>query len=157
MKTMTTVEPVDLKSRDNGARGAAEDLGVIRLPCGLLGFEQAKNYVLLGCPEEAPFFRLQMNEAPKLAFLAIEPAVAVEGYQPDLSDEDTQFLALETPEDALLFNIVTLHRDGSATVNLKGPIVVNRRTMIGRQIIPLNSAEYSLQHELGPVPPKLCA
>ncbi len=157
MKTMTMAEPGKFEQRDNGARKNAADQGVIRLPGGLLGFEQAKNYVLLGSPEEAPFLRLQMNEDPKLAFLAIDPSVAVEDYQPDLSDEDTQFLALEKPEDALLFNIVTLHRDGTATVNLKGPIVVNRRTLIGRQIIPLNSAEYSLQHELGAVAPKVCA
>ena len=157
MNTMTTIEPGELEQRDNGARRQADDQGVIRLPGGLLGFEQAKSYVLLGSPEEAPFLRLQMNEDPKLAFLAIDPSVAVDDYQPDLSQEDTQFLALEKPEDALLFNIVTLHRDGTATVNLKGPIVVNRRTLIGRQIIPLNSAEYSLQHELGAVAQKVCA
>ena len=159
MKTMTTTEPKkkEAEKRDNGAQKSQEDRGVIRLPGGLLGFEKAKNYVVLGCPEEAPFLRLQMNDEPRLTFLAIEPSMAVQNYQPDLSEEDTQFLALEKPEDAMLVNIVTLHRDGSATVNLKGPIVVNRRTLIGRQIIPLNSAEYSLQHELAAVTPKLCA
>ena len=139
MKTMTTAEPDVLEQRNHSPQRNADNQGVIRLPGGLLGFEQAKNYVLLGSPEEAPFLRLQMNEDPKLAFLAIDPSVAMEDYQPDLSEEDRQFLALEKPEDALLFNIVTLHRDGTATVNLKGPIVVNRRTLIGRQIIPLNS------------------
>jgi flagellar assembly factor FliW len=157
MKTTTTTELGEMEQRKGGARQCTEDQGVIRLPGGLLGFEKAKNYVLLGCPEEAPFLRLQMNDEPKLTFLAIEPSSAVDNYQPDLSDEDTQFLALEKPEDALLFNIVTLHRDGSATVNLKGPIVINRRTLIGRQIIPLNSSQYSLQHELTPLSPKLCA
>jgi len=159
MKTMTTMEPKkkEADKRENGAQNSKEDQGVIRLPGGLLGFEKAKEYVLLGCPEEAPFLRLQMNDEPKLTFLAIEPSQAVEDYQPDLSDEDTRFLALEKPEDAMLVNIVTLHRDGTATVNLKGPIVVNRRTLIGRQIIPLNSSEYSLQHALVASSPKLCA
>jgi len=157
MKTTNTVEPVQNEKRDDRARTPAESQGVIRLPGGLLGFEKAKNYVLLGCPEEAPFLRFQMDEDPKLAFLAIDPAIAVDGYQPDLSEEDTQFLALKNPEDALLFNIVTLHRDGTATVNLKGPIVVNRRTLIGKQVIPLNSANYSLQHALSAPAPKVCA
>lgn len=157
MKTMTTTEPKKTEQRDNGAASNKDDQGVIRLPGGLLGFEQAKDYVLIGCAEEAPFLRLQMNDEPKLTFLAIEPSQAVEDYQPDLSEEDTRFLKLEKPEDAMLFNIVTLHRDGTATVNLKGPIVVNRRTLIGRQIIPLNSSEYSLQHALGTAKPKLCA
>ena len=159
MKTMTKTEPKKTEQRDNGAviKNTKDDQGVIRLPGGLLGFEQAKSYVLLGCPEEAPFLRLQMNDEPKLTFLAIEPSLAVEDYQPDLSEEDTRFLALEKPEDAMLVNIVTLHRDGTATVNLKGPIVVNRRTLIGRQIIPLNSSDYSLQHALGTASPKMCA
>src|SRR5436190_13625987 len=161
MKTTTIAEPNAIEQRNDGARkqtaASSEGQGVIRLPGGLLGFEKTKNYVLLGSPEEAPFLRLQMNDEPKLTFLAIEPAMAIENYQPDLSEEDTLFLELQSPEEALLVNIVTLHRDGTATVNLKGPIVVNRRTLIGKQIIPLNSSDYSLQHALAPAAPRMGA
>jgi flagellar assembly factor FliW len=121
---------------------------IIRLPGGLLGFEQVKEYALLADPEEAPFLWLQMLAAPNRAFLVVSPSVVQPGYQADLSDADTAFLDLRAPEDALIFNIVTLRRTAPATVNLKGPIVLNRRTLLGRQVIPLNAADLPLQHPL---------
>ena len=130
---------------------AETNKGVVTLPAGLLGFEKHKNYVLLGSPEEAPFLWLRMVENPTLSFLVVPPSVLASDYQPDLSDEDVQFLGLQNPQDALLFNIVTLHKDGKATVNLKGPIVVNRQTLFGKQIIPLNPGRYSLQHPVSVV------
>jgi flagellar assembly factor FliW len=125
---------------------AQTNAGVITLPLGLLGFEKFKSYVLLGSPEEAPFLWLRMVDDPNLSFLVVAPSVLASDYQPDLSDEDVQFLGLQDPQDALLFNIVTLHKDGKATMNLKGPIVVNRQTLVGKQIIPRNAGRYALQH-----------
>jgi flagellar assembly factor FliW len=125
---------------------AATNKNVITLPMGLLGFEQVKNFTLLGSAEEAPFLWLQMAEDPNLAFLVISPSVVVDSYQPDISEEEVAFLELSDPQDALIFNIVTVHPDGRVTVNLKGPVVVNRRTLIGKQIVPVNVASYSLQH-----------
>jgi flagellar assembly factor FliW len=122
--------------------------GVINLPMGLLGFEQHKRYVLLGSPEEAPFLWLHMADDANLSFLVISPFMVLPSYQPELSEEDTKFLGLQNPEDALIFNIATVHPDGQATVNLKGPIVVNRQTLTGKQCIPRNSANYSLQHAI---------
>ena len=134
---------------DGGCKTSArpeKNKGVINLPAGLLGFEQARNYILLGSQEEAPFMWLQMTDDPSLSFLVVEPCRVVESYQPDLTDEDAEFLGLNNPEDALILNIVTLHADGSVTANLKGPIVVNRYTLVGKQVIPANVADYSLQH-----------
>jgi flagellar assembly factor FliW len=125
---------------------AETNAGIITLPLGLLGFEKYKSYVLLASPEETPFLWLRMVDNPNLAFLVVAPSVLASDYQPDLSDEDVQFLGLQNPDDALLFNIVTVHKDGKATLNLKGPIVVNRQTLVGKQIIPLNAGRYSLQH-----------
>jgi len=119
---------------------------VITLPTGLLGFEKVKHYTLLGCAEEAPFLWLQMVEDPNLAFLVISPSAVLDSYHPDISEEEVAFLDLTDPKDALVFNIVTVHPDGKATVNLKGPVVVNRQTLIGKQIVPLNVGNYSLQH-----------
>jgi flagellar assembly factor FliW len=125
--------------------------GMITLPGGLLGFEKYRNFVLLGSPEEAPFLWLQMVDEPGLAFLVVSPSAVIERYQPDLSDEDSRMLELQSPEEALIFNIVTVHADDSATVNLKGPIVVNRRTLIGKQVIPQNAGNLSLQHAIKPI------
>lgn len=125
-----------------------EQDNVIHLPLGLLGFEKIKKYVLLADPAEAPFAWLQVMDDPNLAFLTVFPVTVIADYHPDISEEDADFLGLEEPEDALVLNIVTLKAHGKATVNLKGPIVLNRRTLIGKQVIPTNAVEYSLQHPL---------
>ena len=120
----------------------------IQLTLELLGFERTKNYVLLSNPGEEPFFWLQVADDPNLAFLVIEPSVAISDYQPDIPDRDALALGLEEPDDALIFNIVTVHASGQATMNLKGPIVINRHTWIGKQVIPNNAADYSVRHPL---------
>ena len=127
---------------------ASESQSVVRMPFGLLGFEHVKQYVLLADPKEAPFVWLQMQEEPKASFLVINPFLVFPDYQPDLSDEDAKFLDLRSPEEAIVFNIVTLRKQGSATINLKGPIVVNRRTLVAKQIIPVNAAAFNVQHPL---------
>jgi flagellar assembly factor FliW len=70
------------------------------------------------------------------------------GYQPDLAAADVEFLGLKDPREALLLCIVTLRGNGSPTVNLKGPIVINAGTRIGKQVVPNNASEYSTQHTL---------
>lgn len=123
--------------------------GIITLPQGLFGFQKHTRYVLLSSPEEAPFLRLKSVDDPALQFVVVAPAAVSADYQPDISDADTKFLALDKSEDVLVLNIVNLHPDGEATVNLKGPIVVNRGTLVGRQVIPVNVADCPLRHAIG--------
>ena len=121
---------------------------VIRLPNGLLGFESVKNYILLANPEEAPFMWFQMLDEGKRSFLVVVPSIVMPDYQPVFGDSDIQFLKLTDPADAFLLCIVTLKPHDPPTVNLKGPIVINRRTLIGKQVIPTNANGYSLKHPL---------
>ena len=50
----------------------------------------------------------------------------------------------------MILNIVTLKRQHpvEGTANLIGPIVVNRRTRIGRQLVISNYSRYSANHAL---------
>jgi flagellar assembly factor FliW len=121
---------------------------VIRLPYGLLGFERVKNYMLLANRDEAPFMWFQMLEEAKRSFLVVVPTVVMPEYQPVLGDGDAEFLEIESPGDAFMLSIVTLKAHGHATVNLKGPIVINRRTLIGKQVIPNNANGFPLKHPL---------
>jgi flagellar assembly factor FliW len=121
---------------------------IIQLPYGLLGFERVKKFVLLANPQEDPFIWLQMLEGPRKAFLIVSPFLVVPDYQPDIPEDDVDFLELTEPADALLFNICTLRGPGRATINLKGPLVINRHTMIGKQVIPNNAAQYALTYPL---------
>ncbi len=121
---------------------------VVHLPLGLLGFERIKRYALLENPHEAPFRWLQVLEDPSLAFLVLSPFIALPDYEPDVATEDVEFLEAASPEDVLLFGIVTLRGKGRATINLKGPIAINRHSLKGRQVVLANAARYSLEHPL---------
>ena len=120
----------------------------VRLPMGLLGFEKMKDYLLIANPAEEPFGWLQVKGDTSLAFVVINPFLIVPDYRPDIPQADVDFLGINDPEDAMLLNIVTVHKQGRATMNLKGPIVINRNTGVGKQVVISNGAEYSVQHPL---------
>jgi flagellar assembly factor FliW len=119
---------------------------VVHLPSGLLGFENIKRYRLTAAT--GPFYWLRAENEPDLSFLVVCPFDVLEEYAPDIPTEEVRALGIECPDDVLLLNIVTLRSKNGATVNLKGPIVMNRFSRIARQVIISNSPEYSLQHPL---------
>ena len=119
-----------------------------RLPMGLLGFERMKDYLLVANAAEEPFQWLQVKDNAALAFVVIDPFLVQPDYQPDIPQADVEFLGLADPHDALLVNIVTVYSPTRATVNLKGPVIFNRRTMVGKQVVLANANAYSIQHPL---------
>jgi flagellar assembly factor FliW len=121
---------------------------VINFPYGLLGFEHVKNYVLLSQPHEQPFMWLRMLDSASKAFLVVSPFQVVANYQPDIPAEDVECLGLDTPADALVVNIVTLRTGRGPTVNLKAPVIINRHTLLGKQVIPKNAADFEVCHPL---------
>jgi flagellar assembly factor FliW len=91
---------------------------------------------------------MQVPDEGDLAFLVVPPAAVLPDYSPVLSDDDVAFLAIESPDDVIIYNIVTIRPDGTSSVNLKGPIVINRHSMTGKQVVLANSP-YLIQHPLG--------
>jgi flagellar assembly factor FliW len=126
----------------------AEQPVLIHLPLGLLGFESIKQYMLVSEPGQEPFQWLQVIDDPSLAFLVLSPFELFPDYEPDIAAEDVSFLDLARPSDALLYNIVTVRANGPSTINLKGPILLNRFTLRGKQVIPQNGSSFSLRHLL---------
>jgi flagellar assembly factor FliW len=120
----------------------------VKLPMGILGFEKIKDYLLLADPAEAPFAWLRVADNASLAFVVINPFSVLPDYAPDIPEADVEFLGIKESADAMLLNIVTIHGAGRATVNLKGPVVINRTTHIAKQVIIANAGEYSVQHPL---------
>lgn len=120
----------------------------LRLPGGLLGFEPMKDYLLIANPDEQPFLWLQVKNDPTLAFVVVDPFLVAPDYQPDIPQADVESIGLNEAGDALLLNIVTVHGQTRATVNLKGPIVINRHTRVARQVVIANAVEYSVKHPL---------
>src|SRR4051812_49415624 len=120
----------------------------VRLPMGLLGFEKMKDYLLISNPTEEPFGRLQVRGDTSIAFVVLNPFLIVPDYHPDIPQADVDFLGLTDAQDAMVLNIVPIPSHGTATMNLKGPVVINRNTGIGKQVVISNGADYSVQHPL---------
>lgn len=123
----------------------------IILPQGLIGFAAYKRAELLYLPDHLPFLWMKLiGPTDHLHFIVIEPGGIVPGYEPELFDEDAAQLDIHEPSEAMILNIVTLQRQHpvEATANLIGPLVVNRRTRIGRQLVISNYSRYNAHHAL---------
>ncbi len=120
------------------------------LPSGLIGLEDATRFELLINEEEEPFMWIRSVDQHELAFVVIEPSKILNDYDVEIADDDASKLDIQSAEDALILNIVTLKDDDieSATVNLIGPIVLNRRTLTGKQLIAANYMKFSARHPL---------
>jgi flagellar assembly factor FliW len=121
---------------------------LVQLPLGLLGFEQFKDYALLADPAEKPFAWLKAGNEKPLSFVVIDPFVVLPDYKPEIPESDVNFLGIKQASDALLLGIVTIHGPNHATMNLKGPVVINRHSHIGKQVIIANATDYSVNHPL---------
>ncbi len=122
----------------------------IILPFGLIGLGELREFDLQPIAESWPFLFLRSRGPLEIEFLAIEAQNAVSDYAIELGDEESRELDLTTPDEALILNIVTVHsnRPQFVTVNLAGPIVVNRRTLLGRQVVLSGSAKFSTVHPI---------
>ncbi|RXK52938.1 flagellar assembly protein FliW [Oleiharenicola lentus] len=116
------------------------------LPQGLIGFKDYTRAELLYMPDHLPFLWLKLHRGSEAVhFIVIEPGGLVPGYAPELFDADAEALDLKDASEAMLLNIVTLQHQNplEAKVNLVGPIVMNRRTRIARQLVIANYSHYS--------------
>ncbi len=137
----------DINTTDQTAPGNVQDL---RLPEGLVGFPDHKHFELLYVPDQLPFIWLRLLGPEPLHFVVIEPAGIIPDYELELFDDDAAFLGISDPADAMVLNVVTVKpgTQATATVNLAGPIIVNRRTGVAKQCVLANYSRYSAHHPL---------
>lgn len=140
-----------MKISRTGQRGqeTREKLAV-HLPFGLIGLRHLTHFELEPSAECMPFQVLRATGDEVIEFVVVDPSTLLEGYSCVLRDEDVDSLRIGTVEEALVLNIVAIHSHDPqyVTVNLVGPIVVNRSTLIGQQVILANSADLSTDHVL---------
>ncbi|OHE74176.1 MAG: hypothetical protein A2007_00460 [Verrucomicrobia bacterium GWC2_42_7] len=121
---------------------------IVKLPLGLLGFPELKEMEIVYSKAELPFMRLrQVKENNRLEFMIIEPNGLIDNYKIEISDQDLLFLGIEGPNDVLVLNIATIH-NSMVTINLIGPIIVNRKTRLAKQVVIENHTQYSENHVL---------
>jgi len=125
---------------------------LIHFPQGLLGFPQHRHYVILVHKPNSPFLWLQSAEDEGLAFVIMDPRLVMPGYSVPLSGEDRRHLEVGDADQVAVYGIITIPRCNpeAMTINLLGPVVINPRSRLGKQVV-LNTSSYSHQHPiLGP-------
>jgi flagellar assembly factor FliW len=125
------------------------DVADITFPAGLPGFPHAHRFELAPWgPAGSPFLLLSSTEDPDVGFVVVAPWVFYPAYEFELDTGTAERLALSTAEDAVVFAVVTLReRPEDSTLNLLGPIVVNRFTHEAAQVV-LPTAGYSVRAPL---------
>jgi len=123
-----------------------DELKVIDFEEGLPGFPDDKQFILL--ENEAPFWWLQSVTDGENAFILMDAFSAVPGYNPLVEEDDIKCLGVYSPEDFLIYNIVTLPENvEEMTVNLLAPVVINSVAKKGKQVIARNE-DYAIKHYL---------
>jgi flagellar assembly factor FliW len=123
----------------------------LTLTNGLIGFPEEREFELLVNADELPFMWIRAKHRKELGFVVIEPSHFVDDYEVEISDDDAKDLEIFGASDALVLNIVTIQdseKIESATANLVGPILLNRNTHLGKQIIVSNHMKYSTKHPI---------
>jgi flagellar assembly factor FliW len=121
---------------------------VLQFPAGIPGFETYKEFVIVTIPEYNPFEWLVCIDGSKLRFAVINPMLFNPDYAPAIVKEQLEDLQIENAEDILLFAIVTIRENPlESTANLIGPVVINKKKRIGKQVI-IDDDRYSTQEPI---------
>ncbi len=124
---------------------------VITIADGIPGFAEFASFVLLEVSPDEPLYWLQSIEDGELAFLSCVPWAYFPDYELELGDDDEAALDVEDAADLLVLSLLTIDRDSNAvTANLLGPIVVNQKARLARQVVMVG--DHPTQAPLGPPP-----
>jgi flagellar assembly factor FliW len=119
----------------------------VTIPQGLFGFEDYRDYVLLDA-EAQPFYWLQSVNEKEIAFILLNPFIFRKDYEVNIINDDLSEIGLTSPENAMIFVIVTIPQDGGPiTANLQGPLVINKENMTAMQAI-LADAKWKTKHDV---------
>jgi len=145
MKESSTVVKL---STSNFGNLSIEKENIITFEQGLLGFEELKQFAIIAVEECLPFAWLVSLEDPMVAFPILNPTFFFSDYKPSLSKDDLVLLDIKKEKDVEMFCIVTLgKKPEDVTLNLKGPILINMKNKIGKQVV-LTEDYYSLNQQL---------
>ncbi|MCP9454586.1 MAG: flagellar assembly protein FliW [Nitrospira sp.] len=131
---------------------------VLTFPSGLLGFPDHRRYVILDHDTEAPFQWLQSLDEAGLAFVILDPDLFMgKEYCIEVSDETLAEIQGKRGEPLSVAVLLTIPSEDPRciTANLRGPLVINPRTRLGKQVVL--SAEYPVRHPLFPLPAPVVA
>ena len=121
---------------------------IIHFPRGLFGFGRYTDFVIFDILDCPPFKSMLSVEEGGPDFVVMEPMDVFENYQPLADAENLTKLGMDAGAEIAVLSIVTLaDNPRQATVNLRGPIVIDLATNRACQIA-LADERYSTREPL---------
>ena len=130
-----------IETREWGTIEVAEE-STVHFQDGLIGFEELRDFVFIDAEEFRPFVWFLSIDDPDVGFAVADPFYFSSApYDLRLSPGDEQTLDLDEVDSVAIFVIVTIEDRGRRiTGNLKGPIVLNTRNRLAKQLVVYGSS-----------------
>ena len=114
----------------------------------IIGFPYSKRYVIVNHRKGSPFKWLQSVDDGSLAFVIVDPRLFKPDYVVPLEKEDAEKLEIEREEDAEVYVFVVIPEDPKdMSANLKGPLVINKRKRLAKQVVLIDDT-YPVRYKL---------
>ncbi|MCL1790449.1 MAG: flagellar assembly protein FliW [Peptococcaceae bacterium] len=110
---------------------------IVQFPEGIPGFEEYDTFAMT-LEEDAPLAHLTLSDDEDCGFLLLQPQALFGEDVPQVNIDDsvTTLLELQEGDSADMWVIVTLGQDvRESTANLRAPLLINKRTHKGVQMI----------------------
>ena len=121
---------------------------VIEFPEGLYGFEEYNRYLYVEGQDDTLFSYLQCLDNTEITFIVANPRQIVKNYMLTVSENEMNGLDMRCEEDLLDYVIITIPDNiEEMSANLLGPIIINKKTKIGKQAISLNP-NYTTKYQI---------
>jgi flagellar assembly factor FliW len=109
---------------------------VVEFPGGIPGFEQITQYRFQGLDAVRPFMFMEAVGAENVSFVCVDAFVICRNYRVRVPNTVVERLDLACDEKVAVLCLVTIGETVQATTaNMMCPLIVNRRTRRGEQVI----------------------
>ncbi|MCL5256751.1 MAG: flagellar assembly protein FliW [Chloroflexi bacterium] len=118
---------------------------IITFPEGMIGFENWRRFVIES-DNGQPILRMVCLDDEDICFLVTSPDCLIEGYDIQMSSREQEAIGLSDAKDALVLCTLTIRQEPlRITANLAGPIVVNVKTKLAKQLV-IQDERFSLHY-----------
>lgn len=136
-----------LRTKYHGEIAISEN-EIITFENGIPGFLEDKRFVFLPFGDDSILFIMQSVSTSELAFVIANPFKFFKEYDFTLEEQVVEQLQLDSEKDVTVYVILTVQEPfDNSTANLQGPVVVNNKKQLGKQVI-LTSNSYQTKHPI---------
>lgn len=109
----------------------------VYFPEGIFAFENYRHFALLPTKSGSTFHWLQSLEESRLAFLTTRVSEIAPHYQPKIAVEFLSLIEATDITQAEIWGIITVPagKPEQMTINLQGPVLINRERKLGGQFV----------------------